>query len=269
MDELIKHAATIRFGFFVGIYCVMALWQFLVSRRDLSITFWRRWLSNLSLMATGIVAVRLLFPFAAMGVAYWVQIQHIGLFHLTSMPYGLSIVLAIVILDLAIYWQHVFFHKIPLFWRFHRVHHVDLDFDVSTGLRFHPVEIILSMLIKFAVIIIFGLPAMGVLAFQIILNATSLFNHTNAWMPLGLDKWVRRFVVTPDMHRVHHSIEWRELNSNFGFNFPWWDRMFKTYRPQPEAGHIGMRIGVKGMQEQRLCINLWEMLKLPFAKNPP
>jgi sterol desaturase/sphingolipid hydroxylase (fatty acid hydroxylase superfamily) len=158
-------------------------------------------------------------------------------------------------LDLAIYAQHVAFHKVPVLWRLHRMHHADLDIDVSTGLRFHPIEIIISMLIKMAIVVLIGVPAVAVVAFEVVLNATSMFNHSNTAMPLWLDRVVRLIVVTPDMHRVHHSIKRHETDSNFGFNLPWWDRLFGTYRPQPEAGHDGMTIGLpifRDPQELRL-----------------
>jgi sterol desaturase/sphingolipid hydroxylase (fatty acid hydroxylase superfamily) len=171
----------------------------------------------------------------------------------------------VVALDLAIYLQHVMFHAIPLLWRFHRMHHADLDFDVTTGARFHPVEIILSMIIKFAVIIALGPPAIAVLAFEVILNATAMFNHSNARIPLAVDSVLRYLVVTPDMHRVHHSVEDDETNSNFGFNLPWWDRLFGTYRDQPRAGHEAMTIGIHGMNEPRVCDRLPGMLMIPFV----
>ena len=171
-----------------------------------------------------------------------------------------------MILDLVIYGQHVAMHKVPALWRLHRMHHVDLDFDVTTGARFHPVEIVLSMLIKFAAILVIGAPAMAVLVFEVVLNATAMFNHSNVRLPAGLDRVLRLVLVTPDMHRVHHSVIRRETDSNYGFNLPWWDRIFGTYRDQPEAGHTGMQIGLSDIRSEALCVNLLGMLKLPFIK---
>jgi sterol desaturase/sphingolipid hydroxylase (fatty acid hydroxylase superfamily) len=162
-----------------------------------------------------------------------------------ALPWGLATLLSVLLLDLAIYAQHVLFHAVPVLWRLHRMHHADLDIDVTTGVRFHPAEIVLSMLIKLAVVGLIGAPGAAVLIFEVLLNATSMFNHSNVAMPPAVDRIVRLLVVTPDMHRVHHSIERRETNSNFGFNFPWWDRLFGTYRPQPEQGHEGMTIGIE------------------------
>ena len=164
--------------------------------------------------------------------------------HPLALPALAQVVIAVVVLDLVIYLQHVLFHAIPVLWRLHRMHHADLEFDVTTGVRFHPVEIIISMVIKIGVVAALGAPALGVLAFEVLLNATSMFSHSNVRLPQPIDRVLRWIVVTPDMHRVHHSIERRETDSNFGFNLPWWDRLFGTYRPQPEAGHEGMTLGI-------------------------
>ena len=174
----------------------------------------------------------------AVGLALLVEARRWGLFHAFGVPAWVAIPLAVILLDLAIYLQHVLFHAVPALWRLHRMHHADLEFDVTTGTRFHPIEILLSMVIKLGVVIAaLGTPAVAVLIFEVLLNATSMFNHGNVRMPERLDRVLRWIVVTPDMHRVHHSIEVRETNSNFGFNLPWWDRLFGTYRDQPEAGH--------------------------------
>jgi sterol desaturase/sphingolipid hydroxylase (fatty acid hydroxylase superfamily) len=177
-----------------------------------------------------------------------------GLLNVFQVPYPLAILLSVLALDLAIYLQHLMFHAVPLLWRLHRMHHADLDFDVTTGARFHPVEILLSMLIKFAVILVLGPPAVAVLVFEVLLNATAIFNHGNVRMPARVDAVLRWLVVTPDMHRVHHSANPRETNSNFGFNLPWWDRLFGTYRAQPQAGHDGMTIGIEQFRTAR---DLW------------
>jgi sterol desaturase/sphingolipid hydroxylase (fatty acid hydroxylase superfamily) len=175
----------------------------------------------------------------------------------------MAVVTSVVLLDVAIYLQHVMFHAVPALWGVHRMHHADLDFDVTTGARFHPIEIVLSMLMKFGVVVALGTPALGVLVFEVLLNATSMFNHGNARLPAQLDRYLRWFVVTPDMHRVHHSIVVGETNSNFGFNLPWWDRLLGTYRDQPAAGHEGMTIGIEQFREAR---ELWldRMLLQPF-----
>ena len=180
-----------------------------------------------------------------------------------SLPGCSEFVIALILLDLAIYLQHRVFHAVPVLWRLHRMHHADLDIDVTTGARFHPIEILLSLGIKFGVIIALGAPALAVLVFEIGLNATSMFNHSNVRMPAVIERMVRWVVVTPDMHRIHHSIVRRETDSNFGFNFPWWDRLFRTYRPKPEAGHQGMTIGIEQFREPKE-LRIDRMLAQPF-----
>ena len=210
------------------------------------------------------LVLRLLFPAAAVGVAAFAQQSGWGLLNLYEIPYSLSVILSVVVLDFVIYLQHVMVHAIPAFWRLHRVHHADLDYDVTTGARFHPIEIILSMLIKFSAIVVLGPPLLAVVIFEVLLNATAMFNHGNISIPLGVDRLLRWFVVTPDMHRVHHSVEDDETNSNFGFSLPWWDRLFGTYRDQPRAGHEGMVIGIHRYRDQKLVARLPGMLILPF-----
>ncbi|HEX7027321.1 MAG TPA: sterol desaturase family protein, partial [Gammaproteobacteria bacterium] len=207
------------------------------------------------------VALRVFFPLAAVGIALFAQEHGLGLLHHAPLPAMADIVLTVIALDLIIYWQHRLFHKIPLLWRLHKVHHADLELDVSTGLRFHPVEILLSMLIKTGVILLLGLPALGVLIFEVLLNSTSLFNHGNLHIPVSVDRWLRRLVVTPDMHRVHHSPHAMETNSNFGFNLPWWDWLFRSYRDQPQEGHLHMRLGLDDQPEP---LNFPRALWLPF-----
>ena len=197
------------------------------------------------MLAIDIILVRIIFPTAAVGAALVCEAQGWGLFNAVAIPFAVAVLVSVILLDLAIYLQHALFHAVPALWRLHRMHHADLDIDVTTGVRFHPVEILLSLLIKFAVIALLGAPALAVLTFEVLLNATSMFNHSNVRMPAPVDRIVRLLVVTPDMHRVHHSIVRTETNSNFGFNFPWWDRLFGTYRAQPAAGHDGMTIGVE------------------------
>jgi sterol desaturase/sphingolipid hydroxylase (fatty acid hydroxylase superfamily) len=208
--------------------------------------------------------IRLLFPAAAVGVAAFATAQGWGILNHFEVPRWLAIVVAVIVMDLVIYLQHVMVHALPLLWRVHRMHHADLDFDVTTGLRFHPIEIVLSMLIKFATVALLGAPVVAVVLFEILLNASSMFNHSNVRIPIWLDRVLRLFVVTPDMHRVHHSIEFDETNSNFGFNLPWWDRLFGTYRAQPRAGHEGMTIGIELFRAQQDVTGFFKMLLIPF-----
>ena len=261
---IISHEASLRLGFFFGLFAVMALWELVAPCRKLRVSKLLRWASNISLVVINILVVRVLFPAAAAGVAIFVAQRGWGLFNLLDMQLPLAIVLSVVILDFAIWLQHVAVHYIPLLWRLHRVHHADLDFDVTTGARFHTLEIIFSMLVKFVVILLLGPPVAAVVIFEIVLNATAMFNHSNISLPAGLDRVVRWFMVTPDMHRVHHSVIRAETNSNFGFNLPWWDRLFGTYRAQPAAGHQGMQIGLPEFTDTRWCAKLPGMLWIPF-----
>ena len=260
---LFAHEPYIRLATFGGVFIVMAVWEFTAPRRKQAIGRGWRWPSNLGVVAANTLLVRILFPTTAVGLALLAQTRGFGLFNVIAVPAWIGVAASVVILDLAIYLQHVLFHAVPALWRLHRMHHADLEFDVSTGLRFHPIEILLSMLIKFAVVAALGAPALSVLIFEVLLNATSMFNHANVRIPLGIDRVLRWLVVTPDMHRVHHSILARETNSNFGFNLPWWDRLFGTYRPQPAAGHEAMTIGIEQFRDPR---ELWldRMLAQPF-----
>ena len=210
--------------------------------------------------------VRLIVPAAVVGAALYASGQGVGLFHHLNLRLSVAFVLGFLILDLTVYAQHVVFHRVPWLWRLHRMHHADLDIDVSTGLRFHPFEILISLAIKIAVVIAFGIPPVAVIAFEVVLNATSLFNHSNVRMPRWIDRAVRLLVVTPDMHRVHHSIVRREHNSNFGFNLPWWDRLFGTYRPEPAEGHDGMTIGLPVFRD-RGELRLDRLLTQPFRND--
>ncbi|MFQ5993926.1 MAG: sterol desaturase family protein [Acidiferrobacterales bacterium] len=258
-----EHEPTLRLGFFVGILVVMATWEMLAPRRKLTVPKASRWLSNLALVGLNTVVLRAIAPLAAVGMALLSVERGWGILNNISIPYVLAVILAVVVLDLAIYLQHVMFHAVPIFWRLHMVHHADLDFDVTTGARFHTIEIILSMGIKMMVVAIIGAPAVGVIIFEILLSATSLFNHGNVRLPAALDRVLRLFVVTPEMHRVHHSVVPRETNSNFGFNLPWWDRLFGTYRDQPAAGHVEMTIGLTQYRDTKVTRLHW-MLVLPF-----
>ena len=258
----------IRLTRFAGVFLLMALWEFLTPRRPQTITRRLRWPNNLGLVVLDTLVVRLLFPFAAVGLAFLAQTKGWGLLNIIGLPAWVAVPVAVLLLDLVIYGQHVVIHAVPVLWRLHRMHHADLECDVTTGLRFHPGEIVLSMVIKFAAVLVLGAMPLAVLIFEVLLNATSLFNHGNVRLPLWLDRMLRAIVVTPEMHRVHHSIDRRETDSNFGFNLPWWDRLFGTYRAQPALGHSHMIIGIDQFRDQR---ELWlhRMLWQPLRSNTP
>jgi sterol desaturase/sphingolipid hydroxylase (fatty acid hydroxylase superfamily) len=266
LDNFIQaHEASIRLGAFVGIFALMALWELRAPRRALTVSRALRWGSNLGLVVLNTVLVRLLFPVAAIGMASLTAAQGWGLLNRFVLPFWLAVVLAVVALDFVIWVQHVMVHAIPALWRLHRVHHADLDYDLTTGARFHPIEIVLSMLIKLAAIAVLGAPVVAVILFEVILNGMAMFNHGNVRLPAGLDLWLRWVFVTPDMHRIHHSVEADETNSNFGFNLSWWDRLLGTYREAPRAGHEGMTIGIEGHRDPREVDSLPGMLALPFS----
>jgi sterol desaturase/sphingolipid hydroxylase (fatty acid hydroxylase superfamily) len=250
-DVLLANEAAIRIAFFLAVLGAMALWEAALPRRRREIPRLTRWTGNLGIVVIDTVLLRLTFPVVAVGFALIAEQRGWGLFNAIEVPGWLAFGAALLVLDLAIYLQHVMFHAVPALWRLHRMHHADLEFDVTTGLRFHPVEILLSMGIKLGVVAALGPPAVAVLVFEVLLNATAMFNHANLKLPLGLDRVLRLFVVTPDMHRVHHSIHPNETNSNFGFNFPWWDRLLGTYRPQPRDGHEAMTIGIEQFRTRR------------------
>ena len=262
-EALVANDPLIRLAAFAGIFAVMAAWEILAPRRDQKLGRRTRWSGNIGIVIVDAVLVRLVFPITAVGLALVAEARGWGLFYVLDLPTWVSVPLAVMALDLAIYLQHVLFHAVPTLWRLHRMHHADLELDVTTGTRFHPIEIILSMGIKLGAVAAMGVPAVAVLAFEVLLNATSIFNHSNVRIPAWVDRGLRWIVVTPDMHRVHHSILAPETNSNFGFNLPWWDRLFGTYRDQPAAGHLGMTIGIEQFREpaeQRLGC----MLTQPF-----
>jgi sterol desaturase/sphingolipid hydroxylase (fatty acid hydroxylase superfamily) len=260
---LFSHEPLIRLAAFSGIFALIALWELLAPRRRQVVGRLRRWPANLGIVVIDTLLVRLVFPTAAVGVALLAQLGGWGLLPALQAPPWLAVLIAVVVLDLAIYLQHVLFHAVPVLWRLHRMHHADLEIDVTTGARFHPIEILLSMAIKLGVVAALGAPAVAVLIFEVLLNATSMFNHGNVRLPVRLDRVLCWLVVTPDMHRVHHSIIPHETNSNFGFNLPWWDRMFGTYRAQPQAGHDGMTIGIEQFRDPRE-LRLDRMLLQPF-----
>lgn len=261
---LLEHEPAVRLGAFFGVLAAMAAWEALAPRRSRVLSRRRRWPANLGIVVLNTVIVRLLFPAAAVGLALSAQTQGWGLLNRYEVPAWAAVLAGIVLLDLAIYLQHVLFHAVPALWRLHRMHHADLDIDVTTGARFHPVEIVLSMLIKFAAIAALGVPPVAVLLFEVLLNATSMFNHGNVRIAPALERALRWLVVTPDMHRVHHSIERDETNSNFGFNLSLWDRLFGTYRVQPRAGHEQMTIGIPDFRDAAECSSLLPMLAIPL-----
>jgi sterol desaturase/sphingolipid hydroxylase (fatty acid hydroxylase superfamily) len=241
---VLQSEPLVRLAAFFVVFAAVALWEVLAPRRRQSIPRSARWPHNLGLLLVDVAIVRILAPGAAVGIALVGEARGWGLLNVLSLSAWAAVPLAVGLLDLAIYFQHVTFHAVPALWRLHRVHHADLEFDVTTGTRFHPVEILVSTGIKCAAIAAIGAPAIAVLAFEVLLNATSVFNHANALLPEQLDRRLRWLMVTPDMHRVHHSVAYNESSSNFGFNLPWWDRLFGTYRAQPAAGHQAMIIGV-------------------------
>jgi sterol desaturase/sphingolipid hydroxylase (fatty acid hydroxylase superfamily) len=267
MTGLYQFEPAIRVACFVGVLATMAVWEMLAPRRGLTIKRPWRWASNLGLVFLNSLLLRLVAPLGAVGVALAAERLEWGLFNAIAVPRWIAVVSSVVLLDFAIYLQHVMFHAVPLFWRLHMVHHADLDIDVTTGVRFHTIEILLSLGIKSAVILLLGPPAVAVLIFEVLLNATSMFNHSNVRMPLWLDRVLRWLVVTPDMHRVHHSWYRQETNSNFGFNHPWWDRLMGTYRDQPADGHTAMTIGLSQLRDEQKSERLHWMLWLPFTKS--
>jgi sterol desaturase/sphingolipid hydroxylase (fatty acid hydroxylase superfamily) len=258
----------IRLIGFLAMFGIMALWESRSPRRHLTISKRRRWASNLGLAVLNTVLLRAIFPLAAVGFATIATTQGWGLFNHLDLPQWLTILLSVVALDLVIYWQHVMFHALPPLWRLHQVHHADRDFDVTTGLRFHPIEILLSMGLKIAAISLLGPPAIAVLIFEVLLNTTALFNHANVSLPRPLDRVLRGIVVTPDMHRIHHSVIAAETNSNYGFNLPWWDYLFGTYRDRPAMGHQDMTIGLSAYQKTLGVSQLPWILLLPFKPQP-
>jgi sterol desaturase/sphingolipid hydroxylase (fatty acid hydroxylase superfamily) len=263
-QTVFDHEPAIRIGFFVGVFAIVALWETVSPRRAPKLARGRRWPGNLGLVVLNTLLLRLLFPLAAVGVASFASANGWGLLNHYAVPFWVAVPVAVIVMDLVIWLQHVMVHAVPVLWRLHRVHHTDLDYDVSTGTRFHPLEIVLSMLIKFATIAVLGPPVLAVVIFEVVLNATSMFNHGNIRLPVAFDRVLRWFVVTPDMHRVHHSVDQDETNSNFGFNLPWWDRLFGTYKAQPRDGHEGMTIGIRGFSEPRQVARLDGLLLLPF-----
>ena len=266
-EFIMNSEAVIRLSFFFGTLAVMSVMEFMFPRRTLITSKPVRWLGNLGVVLISTATLRLIFPLLAVDLSLIAQQKHWGLFNNYNMPGWLEVISGVIILDLVIYLQHLMFHTVPVLWRLHMMHHTDLDIDLSTGVRFHPIEIYLSMGIKMAAVAVFGTSPLSVLIFEVVLNSTAMFNHSNFRLPLGFDRVLRLLVVTPDMHRVHHSVTIRETNSNFGFNFPWWDRLLGTYRAQPAAGHEGMTIGLSQFRDPKRLSLPW-MLALPLIGDP-
>jgi sterol desaturase/sphingolipid hydroxylase (fatty acid hydroxylase superfamily) len=243
----------------------MAIYELISPRRILTTSKTLRWFNNLSMHALNSIMVRGLFPVIPITMAVLAVEGGWGLLNHYILPGWQAVIVSIIALDFIIYLQHVAFHTVPLCWRLHMVHHTDMDIDLTTGIRFHPVEIILSLIIKLAAVVVLGAPPLAVLIFEVVLNGTSLFSHGNVYMPGGVDRVLRLFLVTPDMHRVHHSVIMRETNTNFGFNLSWWDRLMGTYQDQPSQGHEGMTIGLGYFRDPKKLSLPW-LLVLPVTR---
>ncbi|MBI1244711.1 MAG: sterol desaturase family protein [Alphaproteobacteria bacterium] len=259
------HEAALRLGIFLGLLAAFALWEALAPRRADPPARTRRWPVNLAFVVLGGLVTRVVLPGGVAAFAASAQANGWGFLAALAIPDWAAFVVSIVALDLAIYFQHRLFHRIPVFWSIHRMHHSDTMFDVSTAVRFHPVEIGLSLAIKVAVVAVIGASPESVLAFEILLNAASLFNHTNGRMPDWIERPLRLIVVTPDMHRIHHSARREETDSNFGFSVSIWDRLFATYRAEPADGQDGLTIGLESYRE-RESQGLLRLLAQPFGR---
>ncbi len=266
-DFIFTHEVSIRLFFFISIFLSVAFFETRFPRRKLIVSKTDRWKVNIGLVVLNSITLRLFWAAGAFGVAYWVNEQGWGIMNFLEYPHFLNVIVAVLILDFIIYLQHVMFHAVPTLWRLHMVHHADLDFDVTTGTRFHPIEILISMIIKAGIIVALGPPVLAALIFEILLNGTAMFNHSNIDIPGSWDRFLRLFIVTPDMHRVHHSVFPNETNSNFGFNLSWWDKLLGTYRVQPRLGHEGMSIGLNQFRDQSR-LSLPRLIMLPFIGNP-
>jgi sterol desaturase/sphingolipid hydroxylase (fatty acid hydroxylase superfamily) len=265
MSTLLNNEPFFRAGAFLLVLTAMMAWEIVAKRRPQVVSRSQRWPGNVLLVIIDTAIVRLVFPLAAVGAAVYAQDLGWGVFNAVTLPGWVVLILSILALDLAIYGQHRIFHAVPWLWRIHRVHHADQEFDVTTALRFHPLEILLSMAIKIAVVMMLGAPPIAVIVFEILLNATAMFNHGNVQLSAKTDRYLRMLLVTPDMHRVHHSVIRQETDSNFGFNLMWWDRVFGTYRNQPENGHLGMTIGLEDYRTEQ-DQQLGRMLVQPFQR---
>lgn len=263
---IIENEISIRLGFFVGIFVFMVSWELMAPRRDLSTSKAMRWLTNIGIVVINTIVVRLLFSAAAVGTAIIASQRNWGIINILEWPAWFAMPFAVITLDFIIYLQHVMFHAVPVLWRLHMVHHADLDLDVTSGARFHPIEIVLSMGIKLPAVVLIGASAEAVVIFEVLLNATAMFNHSNVRIPKQLDLLLRWIIVTPDMHVIHHSVKREETNRNFGFNLPWWDRLLGTYLPEPQKGYLGMTIGLEQFRNPAR-LGLSKILLLPFTGN--
>jgi len=264
---LMSAEVAIRLGFFAGIFVLVAACEILAPRRALTVSKASRWFANLAILGLNPLAVRLVFPVLPVALAALATERQWGLLNSVDLPYWLEVAIGAIVLDFSIYLQHVLHHAVPALWRLHMAHHSDLDYDLTTGLRFHPIEIVISMGIKLMAVAALGPPALAVLIFEVALNAASMFNHGNISIPPAVDRVLRLFVVTPDMHRVHHSVIIRETNSNYGFNLPWWDRLLGTYKGQPDKGHERMAIGLSQFRDPERLTLPW-LIILPFIGDP-
>jgi sterol desaturase/sphingolipid hydroxylase (fatty acid hydroxylase superfamily) len=266
---LIEHQNEIRLMAFFGIFFIMAMAEVIKPYRKLTQNKLQRWKSNLTLTTLNTALIYILFPFTAVYLAQFCHESDIGVFNffifLENLPTFLVIILSFIFLDLFIYVQHLILHATPILWRFHRIHHVDLDYDVTTGARFHSIEILLSMLIKFGLIIFLGPSPEGVILFEVLLNSSAMFNHSNVQLPKTIDKWVRLVFVTPNMHRIHHSVVEKETNSNFGFCLSFWDFIFGTHTQEAQQPDPKFQIGIKEIRDPKDCTSLIGLLKLPFV----
>ena len=263
-DFILNHEQSLRLGAFIAIFAIMAIWEVLAPQRQRLIPRMVRWSANLGLVALNTLLLRLIFPTAAAGMALFTTERGWGLLNQLAWPYWLEVLLALALLDLVIYLQHVMVHAVPVLWRLHRVHHADPEYDLTTGARFHPIEILLSMVIKITTIAALGPSVVAVILFEVVLNGMAMFNHANIRLPGSVDRVLRWLIVTPDMHRVHHSTEVDETNSNFGFNLSLWDRLMGTYRAQPRLGQTGMQIGIATLRDPRITTRIVGMLRIPF-----
>jgi len=264
---ILQHESTLRLTCFLSVFFLIAIFEWIKPRRIQSAYRPSRWFINLALASISTLAVRLIVPMGLIAIALEIKQQNLGLFNLISLPDWLTLIMALVVLDFSIYWQHRLFHKVPILWRMHKIHHTDRVYDVSTGFRFHPLEIIFSIFIKIFIISIFGIPAIAIIIFEVLLNALAMFNHGNINIPRSIDTPLRRFIVTPDMHRVHHSEISREHNTNFGFNISLWDRLFNSYTAQPFKGHQKIDIGLKEYPNEKRTKDLLLLLKMPFSND--
>lgn len=266
MNNLIADSeSSIRLAIFLGMFLVLAVAEVLFPRRKPAYSKPKRWLSNLTISALNTLVVRIGFPIAGVAAALLAQDRQWGLMNQLPVAPWLNILVFLLLFDLAIYWQHRLFHVVPWLWRFHRVHHTDVDYDLTTGSRFHPCSILISAAIKIALVIVMGASAAAILIAEVVLNVTAMFNHSNLKLPQSVDHKLRKILVTPDMHRIHHSTDSIEHNANFGFNFPWWDRIFGSYLDQPKMSHEDMDIGITGFQDRK-SIGIFPLLIQPFKK---